>query len=150
LPSTNAAAVSNPTQTFPLEDQAPPGEDWIKITLKNVDLRVRCGLHPWERHAERPNRILVSVDMYAALPAGGFRGGRARIIDYDAVRDGLLQWQGREHVDLLETLVEDAIDLCFRDPQVRACRVAIRKPDIFSETEEAGVEMFRRRPTAAA
>ena len=122
----------------------------MKVSLKNVQLNVRCGLHPWERHPEKPNRILVSVDMYAAAPEGAFGAGDARIIDYDVVRNGLLKWEGREHVDFLETLIEDAMDLCFRDPLVQACRVAIRKPDIFNETEEAGVELFRRRPAATA
>jgi len=32
--------------------------------LEDVELRVRCGLHPWERHPERPNRLLVSVELY--------------------------------------------------------------------------------------
>ena len=121
--------------------------EWLKVSLKNVQLRVRCGLHPWERHPERPNRLLVSVDMYAC-PDEGFRTGQGSIIDYDVVRDGLLAWEAREHVDFLEVLIEDAMTLCFRDPRVQACRVAIRKPDIFNETEEAGVEMFRRRPAA--
>ena len=131
-------------------EQAPPAGEWMKVSLKNVQLNVRCGLHPWERHPEKPNRILVSVDMYADAPGAAFGAGEARIIDYDAVRNGLLKWEGRDHVDLLETLIEDAMTLCFRDPQVQACRVAIRKPDIFNETEEAGVEMFRRRPPPTA
>ncbi len=122
--------------------------EWLKVSLTNVHLLVRCGLHPWERHPERPNRLLVSVDMYAPPPTGGFKAGQGAIIDYDVVRDGLLAWEAREHVDYLEVLVEDAMALCFRDPRVQACRVAIRKPDIFNETEEAGVEMFRRRPAA--
>ena len=149
-PSTNALAVSNPELMIVLDDRAPAMGEWMKVSLTNVHLNVRCGLHPWERHPERPNRLLVSIDMYAPAPPDGFSGARNPIIDYDAVRNGLLLWEGRDHVDFLEALIEDAMALGFSDPQVQACRVAIRKPDIFNETEEAGVEVFRRRPGTAA
>ena len=55
-------------------------------------------------------------------------------------------WRGREHVELLETLVEELIGVCFNLPPVEACRVRITKPHIFPEAAGAGVEIFRRRP----
>ncbi len=73
------------------------------------------------------------------LPEGGF-------IDYDRVRDHISGWRGRDHVELLETLVEELIGVCFALPPVEACRVRITKPHIFPEAAGAGVEIFRRRP----
>lgn len=124
--------------------------DWRQLPdsqtsiLEDVELWVRCGLHPWERQAERPNRLLVSVALYTSTrfdPATG-----AGYLDYDRVRDHLKTWPGRPHVDLLETLLAGLSDFAFEDPLVEACRVKVVKPDIFPEARAAGVEWFRRRP----
>ena len=67
-------------------------------------------------------------------------------VDYDRVRNYILSWRDRPHVDLLETLIDDLTGFVFQDAAVTACRVRILKPDIFAETRGAGVEVFRRRP----
>lgn len=115
--------------------------DHVRVLLSDVAVDVRIGLHPWERHPERPTRLIVNVEMFAVWPLaqGGF-------IDYDRVRDHIAGWRGREHVELLETLVEELIGVCFNLPPVEACRVRITKPHIFPEAAAAGVEIFRRRP----
>lgn len=118
-----------------------PGRDQARAILRGVAVDVRCGLHPWERHPERPNRLKVDVDMFSDWPVGG-----AGYVDYDRVRDHILGWAGRAHVDLLETLLAELSEVVFQDPAVTACRIRIVKPDIFAETDAAGVEIFRLRP----
>lgn len=112
--------------------------------LEDVEVRVRCGLHPWERHAERPNRLLVSVRLYTTTPFDPVTN--AGYLDYDRVRDHLATWPDRPHTDLLETLLQDLADFAFQDPLVEACRLKVIKPDIFAEARGAGVEWFRKRP----
>ncbi len=124
-----------------------PG-DQVKVLLSNLHVNVRVGLHPWERHPDRPSRVLVSVEIFAAWPLPARADGKPAFIDYDRVRRGIAAWAERDHVDLLETLVQDAIDLCFADPQVQACRVSVVKPDVFNDVDAAGVELFRMRPAA--
>ncbi|HEY3951021.1 dihydroneopterin aldolase [Phenylobacterium sp.] len=118
--------------------------DYQAAILEDVEVRVRCGLHPWEQHPERPNRLLVSVEMFtaAAFDASGARA----YLDYDRVREEILRWPSLDHTPLLEDLLARLTDFVFRDPLVEATRVRIKKPDIFSETRAAGVEWFRRRP----
>lgn len=112
----------------------------MRVVLRDVAVDVRIGLHAWERHPERPQRLIVNVEMFADWPlkSGGY-------IDYDAVRSHILSWRDRPHVDLLETLAEDLIAACFERPEVAACRVRIEKPHVFPEAAGAGVEIFRRR-----
>lgn len=129
------------TDAFPASPSALPAGDGARAILRGVQVDVRCGLHPWERHPERPNRLSVDVDLHSDWPVGG-----AGYVDYDRVRARILGWAGREHVDLLETLLGELADFAFEDPAVTACRIRIVKPDIFAETRAAGVELFRRRP----
>ena len=58
-------------------------------------------------------------------------------------RRAISAWPGRPHVDLLETLVEELVGVCFAAPAVQACRVSVVKPDIFNEVAAVGVEVFR-------
>lgn len=122
--------------------------DYIRVVLRDLEVDVRVGLHPWEQHPERPSRLLVNVEMFAHLERTP-SGGREPVIDYDHVRAALRSWPSRPHTPLLETLVEEVIGLCFANPVVEACRVSIAKPDIFNEAAAAGVEIYRvRRPAA--
>ncbi len=117
----------------------------MRVLLRDVHVQVSVGLHPWERHPERPSRLIVNVDMFAHAPGPVDGAGRAGIIDYDPVRRAITQWPGRPHVELLETLAEELVGVCFTQPAVQACRVSVVKPDIFNEVAAVGVEVFRVR-----
>jgi len=112
----------------------------VRVVLRDVQTEAQVGLHPWERHRERPSRLLVNVEMFAPAPAG-----ETPFLDYDPIRAALKAWPGREHIDLLETLAEEIVALCLANPRVQACRVSVMKPDIFAEAAGAGVELFRVR-----
>ncbi len=111
--------------------------DHVRTFLKDVQTEAQIGLHPWERHPERPTRLVVNVEMFAH---------GAAFLDYDPVRTAIRAWPGRPHTDLLETLAEELVAVCFADPLVEACRVSVVKPDIFNEAGAAGVEFYRLRP----
>lgn len=117
--------------------------DYVRLILRDLETEAQVGLHPWERHPERPTRLVVGIEMFALLngPAD------AVLIDYDPIRQALKSWPTRPHTDLLETLAEELVALCFRHAAVQACRVSVMKPDIFNEAAAAGVEVYRRRET---
>ena len=128
-----------PPPMTPLWD---PAASYQRIILRDVVTEVRLGLHPWERHPERLQRIVVNVELFVRQAKVK---GRESFVDYDTVRDELKTWPRRDHVDLIETLLEELVTLCFRDARVDACRVSIVKPDIFNEAGGAGVEFYRVR-----
>jgi dihydroneopterin aldolase len=120
-----------------------PGGSHHRVALKDVAVIVRIGIADWERH--KPQRLLVDVEMFRA--AGAFTGKSiADCINYDEVfRFITEEWPKRPHTDLLETLVEELVAACFRDKTVAACRVAIRKPDVYDGQAVPGVEFYRVR-----
>jgi dihydroneopterin aldolase len=119
------------------------GEDHIVLALDDVCVNISCGLHPWERHAERPTRLMISARIYALLTTP--RADQMPIIDYDRVRNRILDLENEGHIDLLETVADRVTDACFIDGRVVACHVSIRKPDIYNESRGAGVDLFRTR-----
>jgi dihydroneopterin aldolase len=107
--------------------------------LRDITVEARVGIHPWERYPQRPHRLIVNIELFASgLEPGTF-------IDYDHIHHAFKSWPTRDHVDLLETLLEEVVALCFAIPAVEACRVSILKPDIFNDTGAVGVEVYRRR-----
>ena len=116
-----------------------PLRSHVRVILRDVQTEARVGLHAWERHPERSTRLLVNVDMWAPHDAA------AAYIDYDRVRAAIRRWPARPHTDLLETLAEELVAVCFEDARVQACRVSVVKPDVFNEAAGAGVEFYRVR-----
>lgn len=118
-----------------------------RFILKDIVTEVHLGFHPWEQHPERPQRVIVNVEMFAAdSPARDFENA-GPVVDYDPVRREIRDWPNRPHTKYIETLLEELVALCFENPAVTACRVSLVKPDIFNEAAGAGVEIYRVRPT---
>jgi dihydroneopterin aldolase len=121
-----------------------PREDYLCARLQRIEVDVHVGLHPWELHPERPTRLWVDVALYMLDPPRR-PTGLYEVIDYDRVRNHVRGWSAMPHTPLLETLAAELIEFSFEDERVDAVRVSLLKPDIFNETQAAGVEMFRRR-----
>jgi dihydroneopterin aldolase len=118
---------------------------YTRVILRDVVTEARVGLHAWERHPERPTRLVVNVEMFAHAEIGS--ESAETFIDYDAVHAALRAWPGRPHTDLLETLAGELANLCLALPRVQACRISVMKPDIFNDAAAAGVELYRVRET---
>jgi dihydroneopterin aldolase len=116
---------------------------YVRMMLHDLVTEVPLGLHPWERHPEKPQRVVINVDLYAA--PGGPVKGHSSIVDYDYIREAIRKWPRRKHTVFIETLLDELVKLCFKDKRVQACRVSIVKPDIYNEAGGAGVEVYRVR-----
>ncbi|MCX7371827.1 MAG: dihydroneopterin aldolase [Alphaproteobacteria bacterium] len=119
-------------------------EGYVASRVTGITVDVAIGMHPWEKHPARPNRLSVDVEMF--VPVGAVQASAAGIVDYDPVRDLVRGWAGRPHVEFLESLADELLAEAFRDPRVAAARLRITKTQIFSEATGAGIEVFRRRP----
>lgn len=122
-----------------------PDAGYECVALRGVTVRVRIGLHEIER--EGTQRVSVDVELYRRHD-GGRRQDLAACLDYARLHRHLVEeWPRRPHTDLLEDLAEDLITFCLADPRVEACRVVVRKPDIFGGQGIPEVEIYRpRRP----
>jgi dihydroneopterin aldolase len=104
------------------------------------DLRVRCivGVNPHERKLEQDLYVDVRLDVDFAEAARTDRLVHA--VDYTAVADRLTRWIRREKFGLIETLAERACALvCAEWPQVRRCRITIKKPAALPQARYAAV-----------
>lgn len=108
-----------------------------RIFVKDLETRVKIGIHQHEREAQR---LLVNAEIegiYSAMPKG-----IEDCFNYDHIHNLVIgQWPSRPHVELLETLVIDLLKHIYTmDQRVDYAKVSISKPDIFKEAQGAGVE----------
>lgn len=136
-----------------LDDRPPLAQGglrpYVKSVLRDVVVETNVGLYDWEKHPERPTRLIINVEMFAWLRSSDTPIADI-FMDYDLVRNELKSWPGRKHVALLETLADELMALCFSNPLVDAVRLSIVKPDIFADAEGVGIEAYRERPGKVA
>jgi dihydroneopterin aldolase len=121
------------------------GNGYARMMIRDLVTHVRLGVHAHERIPDKPQRIIVNVEMFADDKSHHQGEGLASVVNYDPIHDAIMNWGDRPHVLLIETLLEELIVLCFLDLRVRACRVSIVKPDIYDAAAAAGVEIYRVR-----
>jgi dihydroneopterin aldolase len=122
-----------------------PERDHVRMVLRDLVVEVSIGLHPWEQL--RPQRLVVNVEAWAYVDRPYTDDDPEAILDYDRIRDVIREeWPKRGHMKLLEPLAEELVSLCFAYPAVVATRVRLEKPDIFSEAQGVGIELYRRKP----
>lgn len=118
--------------------------------LDRIAIRAKIGVAPFERHEGHFQRLTVSVVLYRRgreLPVQDL----SACMDYDRIYRHVMGWEQRPHTDLLETLIEELVGVCFEDATVEACQVSLRKPDIYHNVRGAAVTFHRWRtePDAA-
>ena len=118
------------------------------LALRDVRVNVRIGLHAFEY--EKPQLLSVDVELYRRQER--FTGtSLADCLDYDRLYYHITkQWPAREHVELLERLADDLAEYCLLDARVEACRVIIRKLEVYPDSATPEITIYRTRPEAPA
>jgi 7,8-dihydroneopterin aldolase/epimerase/oxygenase len=116
---------------------------YIKILLQNAEVTARIGLASWER--ERPQRLLVNIELYAESGDYLREVTSKSIIDYCPLYERIQSWRTRPHTELIESFVSELLHACFEFPQVDACKVSVTKPEVFDQAQGAGAEAYMQR-----
>jgi 7,8-dihydroneopterin aldolase/epimerase/oxygenase len=115
------------------------------IALRDVRVPVRVGVYAAE-HA-KPQELSIDVELYRRLDRLT-SAALGECLDYDRIYHHLTEeWPVREHVELLEVLAEGLVEFCLSDRRVEACRVVIRKPEVYPGSATPEVTVYRARST---
>lgn len=116
-----------------------------RIFLHDFSLQVSIGFHDYELTA--PQRVLINVDLFVPIASSTSQSDQVQeVVDYDYVRQGIIDWAGSRHFNLQETLLDGIVDICFGQPAVHAVRASTQKPDVYPDCRTVGIEVFRFRP----
>ncbi len=118
-------------------------EDHECVALRKVELQLRIGIEAHE--CRTVQRVEVEIELYRRRP-DPFTGGIETCLDYRRLHRHLTEvLPRRPQVGLLEELAEELVRFGLEDPRVEACRVVLRKPEIYAGRAVPEVSLFRRR-----
>ena len=115
--------------------------DCRRVFLSNYEVYINIGVHDFEKRGEQ--RVLINVDLFVPLVENTPSKDRLdEVVDYDFMRQSILERVSRGHIHLQETLCDDVAKIMLAHPNVRAVKVSTAKPDVYPDCEAVGVEIF--------
>ena len=116
-----------------------------RLFIKDLEILARIGIHDFE--LTEPQRLLIDVDLYVDLQGTSPHEDQIEeVVDYDFIRQVVMQRISRGHVNLQETLCDELTQTLLAHPQVLAVQLSTRKPDVYPDCKAVGVEVFRSKP----
>ena len=115
--------------------------DLRTIFFRDLVVDVPIGIHPHERGGTQ--RVAVNVELVLAPPAADHEDDIGKVLDYDAVREGIKAFAAGRRVNLQETLVEGIVETCLGFSGVRAVRASSEKLDVYDDCAGVGYEIVR-------
>ena len=115
--------------------------DCRRLFLSNYEVYINIGVHDFEKRGEQ--RVLINVDLFVPLIENTpSKDSLDEVVDYDFMRQSILERVSRGHIHLQETLCDDVAKIMLAHPNVRAVKVSTAKPDVYPDCEAVGVEIF--------
>lgn len=119
----------------------PALSDCRRVFLRNFQVMSNIGVHDFEKRGEQ--RVLFNVELYVPLADSTPEHDQLHeVLDYDFIRDTIVQRIAQGHTHLQETLCDDIARTLLAHPKVRAVQVSTQKPDVYQDCDAVGVEVL--------
>jgi dihydroneopterin aldolase len=111
-------------------------EKWIRLT--GLRLNVAIGIHAFEQAGPQPYQLDVGLRL-----VNNYRTLHDQIdetVDYDQLRTRLVNYLVSRHFNLQETVIQDAIGICFSiDARVVEVDVRTAKTSVYPDCDAVGL-----------
>jgi dihydroneopterin aldolase len=115
--------------------------DCRRLFLSNYEVYINIGVHDFEKRGEQ--RVLINVDLFVPLLENTpSKDSLDEVVDYDFMRQSIIERVSKGHIHLQETLCDDVAKIMLAHPNVRAVKVSTAKPDVYPDCDAVGVEIF--------
>jgi FolB domain-containing protein len=112
-----------------------------RIIIKDLLARGRIGISDKER--ERPQDILINIEMRTDIHQAGSSDSLLDCVDYSETAKAILSLVEENTRKTLEALTTDIADYCLQHPLVQSVKVRVEKPSAVRFAKSAGVEIER-------
>ena len=114
-----------------------------KILINELTLDAFIGIHDFEKNKKQKIAISLSLDVNDNI--SGIEHKIENFVSYEHIVADIKSILKKGHIDLLETLGEKIVDLCFKDERVMTIKLKLEKLEVFKETSSVGIEIFRKK-----
>ena len=104
-----------------------------RFLLEGLEVMVRIGIYDAERLA--PQRVIIDVELVLDADAAPQSDDVNETLNYDLIRNTVMDIAGRQHFDLQETLARALFDNLAKLPDVTGLRVRTAKPDAYDDCD---------------
>ena len=118
-------------------------ENTYKILINQLILDAFIGIHDFEKKKKQKIAISLSLDVNDNI--SGIEHKIENFVSYEHIVTDIKSILKKGHIDLLETLGEKIVDLCFKDERVMTIKLKLEKLEVFKETSSVGIEIFRKK-----
>ncbi len=125
----------------PLVWKSEDERDVRALFIRDLVVPARIGVYPQEKGRTQPLSFNLCVYLQ---PPFEWHDRLEEVLDYDGLRQGILDIVGAGHINLLETLAERIVELCFGYPQVQGLHLTIAKLEAHRDCV-VGYETRRKR-----
>ena len=114
-----------------------------KILINDLTLDAFIGIHDFEKKKKQKISISLSLDVNDNI--SGIEHKIENFVSYEHIVADIKSILESGHIELLETLGEKIVDLCFLDERVMTIKLKLEKLEVFKETRSVGIEIFRKK-----
>jgi len=114
-----------------------------KILINELTLNAFIGIHDFEKKKKQKISISLSLDVDDNI--SGIEHKIENFVSYEHIVADIKSLLKNGHIDLLETLGEKIVDLCFKDERVMTIKIKLEKLEVFKETSSVGIEILRKK-----
>ena len=121
----------NTVNTLPITDR--------RFLLEGLNVMVRIGIYDAERLA--PQRVIIDVELVLDTDTAPQSDDVSETLNYDLIRNTVMDIVGRQHFDLQETLARALFDNLAKLPDVTGLRVRTAKPDAYDDCDTIAYQL---------
>ena len=110
-----------------------------RFLLTGIETTCSIGIHDFERAA--PQRVLVDVEVLLAADKEPEADHIDDALNYDDIRQTVVDIAESRHFDLQETLARTVFDAVRTMKTVTGVRVRTAKPDVYQDVAEAAYQL---------
>ena len=110
-----------------------------RFILQGMETQALIGVYDYERTA--PQRVVIDAELGLCPAAEPLNDEIESTLNYDTIRETILNIASAQHYDLQETLARKLFDaLCLLD-DVKSVRVRTSKPDAYNDCETIAYQL---------
>ncbi len=110
-----------------------------RFFLEGLECACRIGAYDHERLG--PQRVIIDAEILLADGSEPQSDSLDEALNYDLIRNAILEIARSRHFDLQETLARELYDALGALPSVAAVRVRTAKPDAYEDCREIAYEL---------
>ena len=139
----NISVISTGSWVPSTVDSSKNTKGTYQVQINKLILKMSIGIHEHEKKKKQRGGISLSIKALDNLNI--VNESISNVISYENIIKNLKAITAKGHIELLETLGDKILSMCFEDKRVLSIWMKLEKLDVFKDTESVGIEIVRDR-----